>query len=511
MSQRELPARPDLDHLKNEAKALRAAFMSGDAGAVARVLVAIGPTTELKLTEAQRVLAREYGFRSWALLRSRVLASRGVTDAVDAFLAAVAEQDRGRALQVLKTEPRIAEESLHVAAVLGQRRTVRDRLVRDPSSVGERAGKPPAEPLLWLCYSPFHGESAERDRGLLACARALLAAGANPNTTDGRYGVPALYAVVGPRWVPEIARVLLTAGANPTDGESVFHAAESFHEEALELLLRHGADLNATGEWGNTPLYFLLRYHDLEREPDVARGLRWLLAHGADPNVRCGRERETSVHMAARSGQNVEIVKLLLEHGADVHALRGDGRTAWVLARRSGFDDVAAALEEAGARPEPLSSSDALMRACSRGDVEEATQLTSPQLVASLVPADLWVLPTAAFRNRLDVIEACLAAGVPIDTPDEFGATALHHASIRGRAPIVRELLRSGADFRIHDSQHDAPPLGWACFGADMVSEPGGDYEDTVRALLEAGARPTAADRLPQHEGVRAVLQSYAK
>lgn len=305
--------------------------------------------------------------------------------------------------------------------------------------------------------------------------------------------------------------MLLEAGADPNDGESVFHAAESFHEEALELLLRHGADLNATGEWGNTPLYFLLRYHDLEREPDVARGLRWLLAHGADPNVRCGRERETSVHMAARSGQNVEIVKLLLEHGADVHALRGDGRTAWVLARRSGFDDVAAALEEAGARPEPLSSSDALMRACSRGDVEEATQLTSPQLVASLVPADLWVLPTAAFRNRLDVIEACLAAGVPIDTPDEFGATALHHASIRGRAPIVRELLRSGADFRIHDSQHDAPPLGWACFGADMVSEPGGDYEDTVRALLEAGARPTAADRLPQHEGVRAVLQSYAK
>src|SRR4029450_3211651 len=44
------------------------------------------------------------------------------------------------------------------------------------------------------------------------------------------------------RIVP-IARLLLDAGANPTDGESVFHAAEHFHEEALELLLRAGADL----------------------------------------------------------------------------------------------------------------------------------------------------------------------------------------------------------------------------------------------------------------------------
>jgi hypothetical protein len=52
-----------------------------------------------------------------------------------------------------------------------------------------------------------------RRRGL------LLDAGADPNTKDGRYGVPALYAVTGARSVLPLARMLLDAGANPTDGE----------------------------------------------------------------------------------------------------------------------------------------------------------------------------------------------------------------------------------------------------------------------------------------------------
>ena len=72
MSARELPARPHLDHLKHEAKALYKAWQVDDPVALQRVHDAIGDTHERKLSLAQRVIAREYGFHTWAELRARV-------------------------------------------------------------------------------------------------------------------------------------------------------------------------------------------------------------------------------------------------------------------------------------------------------------------------------------------------------------------------------------------------------------------------------------------------------
>ena len=76
MSARELPARPHLDHLKREAKTLHKAWQADDPVALQRVRDAIGDTPERKLLFAQRVIAREYGFHTWAKLRSHVQASR---------------------------------------------------------------------------------------------------------------------------------------------------------------------------------------------------------------------------------------------------------------------------------------------------------------------------------------------------------------------------------------------------------------------------------------------------
>jgi hypothetical protein len=191
MASRALPARPDLEHLKHEAKALRRAFLERHPDAVERVDAVLGPRPDLKLTEAQRVLAREYGFPSWARLRSHVQAARGTQEAIDAFLAAVESGDAGRASEVLRTRPDIASGSVHVAAALGLESDIRRLLAEDPSRVHSAAGASPAEPLLWLCYSPFHGESADRDAGLAACARVLLDAGADPSPRDARHGIPA--------------------------------------------------------------------------------------------------------------------------------------------------------------------------------------------------------------------------------------------------------------------------------------------------------------------------------
>jgi ankyrin repeat protein len=132
--------------------------------------------------------------------------------------------------------------------------------------------------------------------------------------------------------------------------------------------------------------------------------------------------------------------------------------------------------------------------------VDEARSLASADVMASLEAADLSVLPEASRNGRLDVVRACLAAGFPVNLQDASGATALHHASIAGRALIVGELLRHGADFRIRDAEHKATALDWACYGADFVAEPGGDYTACALELQQFGARPTPEHHLPQHE-----------
>lgn len=433
----------------------------------------------------------------------------GGHEAIHEFLAAVQAQDAAGARHVLDARPALAHESLHVAAALGLADEARRLIAEHPSRVSQRAGDPAATPLLFLCFSPFHGESAEGDAGLLATARLLLDANADANTLDGRYGVPALYGVTGMRSVPAIARLLLAHGANPTDGESVFHAAEQFHEDALELLLGAGADLNHTGEWGNTPLYFLLHWHDVEREPRVRQGFEWLLDHGADPNVRCGEAQESALHVAARRGQAPGVIQHLLDHGADVHARRGDGRSAWLLATRGGFDEVVAVLERAGAMREPLSPVDALVSACGRGEADAARRLATPTIANALEPEDTRLLPEAAAAGRVPTVLACLAAGLPVNATDSNGNTALHHAAIRGNALLVHALLDAGADVNRRDPEHRSTPLGWAFFGADYFPESDGDYPACVRALLEAGARPRDDEHHPGHAGVRAVLRQF--
>ena len=100
---------------------------------------------------------------------------------VDSFLRAIAHGDTARASELLSDDPGLAAASLHVAAALGDDEAVRRHLAGG-ARVDASAGDPPGEPLLWLCYSPFHGE---RDDELAAAARALLDAGADPNTRDG--------------------------------------------------------------------------------------------------------------------------------------------------------------------------------------------------------------------------------------------------------------------------------------------------------------------------------------
>jgi ankyrin repeat protein len=170
---------------------------------------------------------------------------------------------------------------------------------------------------------------------------------------------------------------------------------------------------------------------------------------------------------------------------------------------------VATLLESAGATTQPLSPIDRLLEACGRGDVEAARRLGSPELLSKLEPADRLLMVDAASSERWTTVLACLAAGFPVDAQDGSGATALHYAAIHGHTSVVRALLQVDADFNIRDKEHSSTPLGWATFGSDHVRGSPGDYEGTVRALLEAGARPRNDEYYPQSPGLRKLLREF--
>jgi hypothetical protein len=65
----DLPARPNLDQLRHQAKDLLRAAQRGDSGAAVRIRAV---SDRLILSSAQLALAREYGFASWAKLKLEV-------------------------------------------------------------------------------------------------------------------------------------------------------------------------------------------------------------------------------------------------------------------------------------------------------------------------------------------------------------------------------------------------------------------------------------------------------
>ena len=75
MSLRELPARPNLEHLKKQARKLLREFLQDDPAAVGRfrqAATASSAGSAPKLADALHVIAREYGFDSWPKLKARV-------------------------------------------------------------------------------------------------------------------------------------------------------------------------------------------------------------------------------------------------------------------------------------------------------------------------------------------------------------------------------------------------------------------------------------------------------
>lgn len=362
---RGLPDRPHLDVPRREARELLGLWRTGDPDALDRIRrrhpkftdaddarVAAGP---FRLSDAQYVIAREYGLAHWAELKQRIAADTVAKE----LAAAIRADDRTAAIRLVRQHP----ELLHIplwsgnwgppmshAANIG-----RLEIIKAMAALGARDFQ--------------HAFDRALLQGQIECARWLLANGARmePGTVMGAcetlHAAGLLFAEEmnapftdehGDRLAP-LAMVLETYGRHP---EGKHTALEIFSRQGYRLpdtpmMAFHRGDLARLGEhlrknprllehrftideiyppecgcgqngpglhWtpidGTTLLHLAVDFHEYEI-------FDWLLSHGANVNARASVDRDgfgghTPLFNAVVCGvwHRATMTSALLEHGA---------------------------------------------------------------------------------------------------------------------------------------------------------------------------------------------------
>ncbi len=338
---------------------------------------------------------------------------------------------------LLGQDPGVALADIYTAAVRGDAEGVRSLLAEDPGRATAPGGPYEWDALTYLCFSQYLRLRASD--GFVQAAEALLDAGADPDT--GYYEpehLPtptfesALYGAAGVAHHGGLTRLLLARGADPNlGGEVGYHAAEGFDDDAMHAVVESGR-LAASGL--TTMLHRKLDWTDLG-------GVRWLLAHGADPNAVSAWGHRALHHALARDNR-LALIEALLDFGADpsLPAPSLCDRSAVAVAARAGRADV---LDLFGRRgfDVSLDGDDGFFAALARGDRDSLGLFVSsePGIVSRLERGEPGVVATLAGAGNTDAVGIALDLGFPLSED------ALSLAVWRERPSTVRLLLERGA------------------------------------------------------------------
>jgi len=506
----ELPAKPNLEHLKKQAKELLAQLQQGDTAAVERFRSLASPDApaNAKLADAQHLIAREYGFASWPKLKTHVESLARVLTPGQMLTAAIRAMDPEKTAGVLRDHPELKAHlddpladygaGMHalLAAVQRSDRPTIDVLLAAGADINARS-------QWWAGGAGVLDECSHEMAAFLIERGAVVDAHA-----AARLGML------------ERLREIVAAGpaaiaARGANGQTPLHFASTL--EIAQYLLEHGAAIDAFDLLHeSTPAQHMLRVVQARHYPhDRQEIARYLVAGGC----------RTDLFMAAALG-DLPLVRRHLDtdpssirltvsekyfpkrdprcEGTIYFQIFGPRKTPHLVARDFGHQEIFQLLMERS--PEDVK----LAQACELGDAGlfRALRARHPHLAETLSEDDRRRLPDAAQSNNTEAVRLMLEAGWPVEATGEYDLTALGWASWHGNAEMVREILRYHPQLERQDRHHQTV-LGAALHGSENSwHRDTGDYAGTVEALLDAGAKaPELTEDLEASEAVRQVLR----
>ncbi len=185
---------------------------------------------------------------------------------------------------------------------------------------------------------------------------------------------------------------------------------------------------------------------------------RWLIeyligTYPGDIDAKGGFHKASWI--AAFDIGDIDVACSLLRCGADVNVLDSGGYNPLHRASDGGRADIVRLLLEHNADvdlPSPRHIMTPLALASSTGSSETSWLLVQKGANVNSRTRDDWTpLNIASENEHLDVVRLLINNGADVDLPNDKGRTPLHSAASNGYLDVVKLLLESGADFNIRN------------------------------------------------------------
>lgn len=316
----------------------------------------------------------------------------------------------------------------------------------------------PMEPKLRPNFDSLASAIARADAEAL---RTMIFEGANLRVTDRNGTTLLMVAAAYSRVSTDVLELLLKAHVPLNSRDDDGHTAVSWAavmgcELAIQLLLDAGADFNIRARLGALPLHFAAR----EGNAMIVNMLLCRKGTAVDA-MADARSGHTPLILASMQG-HIDVLKVLLEHKADIDRADRANNTALMWAASGGFENAIEFLAEAGADVSSRNSGgfSSIHLAARNGHVQAVLSLIKLGVGVDTKSEGQALTPLmlAASSGHMGLVIELIARGADLDAQDYQGLTALRFAESVGDQPMCRLLVEAKANPLLQSAQAQPHP-----------------------------------------------------